>query len=259
MKQESRSPLKARPRRLPGQSVEEHLWDGALEDILFPIFVAVLLGGAAGLEWYRVLVPSPPRPWAMTFVAVCGVAYSGFKLWRNVPRLRQLKLARDGERAVAEMLDILRESGYKVFHDLIGTGFNVDHVLIGPTGVYTIETKTYRKPARGEPLIEFDGETVTVGGWHPDRDPIAQARAQARWLREVLRESTGHDVWVRPVVVYPGWFVRKTRNSASDVWVLNPKALSSFIANEPQSLVAEDQRLLAFHLSRVSRAGSPAL
>ena len=56
-----------------------------------------------------------------------------------------------GERYVAEQLDSLKESGWKIFHDVPGEAhgkkFNVDHVAVGPGGVFVIETKTRRKGA----------------------------------------------------------------------------------------------------------------
>ena len=45
----------------------------------------------------------------------------------------------------------------KIHHDIIGDGFNIDHILISTKGVYLIETKTYSKPLKGKTEIEFDG------------------------------------------------------------------------------------------------------
>ncbi len=45
------------------------------------------------------------------------------------------------EQEVGRVLDGLRNEGFRALHDLdIGRG-NVDHVVVGPTGVFTIETK----------------------------------------------------------------------------------------------------------------------
>jgi len=61
--------------------------------------------------------------------------------------------------------------------DVVGDGFNVDHVLIGPAGVFTVETKTHSKP-RGDARVVFDGEAIQVAGMEPDRDPVVQARGR---------------------------------------------------------------------------------
>jgi hypothetical protein len=100
-----------------------------------------------------------------------------------------------------------------IFHDLIGNDFNVDHVLVGPAGIFTVETKTFSKPARGNAKVTFDGENVLVNGFRPDRDPVTQARAQANWLRNLVLESTGRKVVVRSVVLFR--FVSRNRERVS--------------------------------------------
>ena len=137
-----------------------------------------------------------------------------------------------------------------MFHDLIGEGFNVDHVLIGPAGVFTIETKTWSKPAKGKPKILFDGQTLTLPGQAPNRRPIIQAQAQASWLQTLLQESTGRALKTRPVVLLPGWFIESEKGALNRIWVLEPKALPKFLANQSEKLCAEDIKLLSYHLSR---------
>jgi hypothetical protein len=73
-------------------------------------------------------------------------------------------------------------------------------------------------------------------------------------LKQIIKESTGKDIDVKKVVLFPGWFIEPTAESKqSDVWVLNPKALPSFIANSREQLVSEDLNLVAYHLSRFVR------
>ena len=148
----------------------------------------------------------------------------------------------------------LREEGFQVFHDVIGNGFNVDHVLIGPAGVFTVETKTWSKPLTGSPQINFDGKSIKVGSSEPDRDPVAQAKGQAGWLKAILAESTGRTLDVRPVILFPGWFIDNPGGHFKDVWVLEPKALSAFLGREPARLSPEDVKLMSFHLSRLIRS-----
>jgi len=42
-----------------------------------------------------------------------------------------------------------------------------------------------------------------------------------------------------------------------EVWILNPKALPTFISNEPVMLKDTDVHLTAFHLSRYIRTFTP--
>ncbi|HUW36184.1 MAG TPA: nuclease-related domain-containing protein [Rhodocyclaceae bacterium] len=251
---ETRSPLKDKPLRNPGQSVREQRADLMFDKLLSPMLIALMLVLWAVMDWLRYFFPRPPQPWITSVVAALAIIYVVWQFRRHVPKLRMLKLAEEGEKAVGQLLERLRASGYAVFHDLIGTDFNVDHVIIGSAGVFTIETKTWNKPRQGNPRITFDGETLLMAGREPDRNPVIQAKAQASWLQRLLAESTGKTLPVRPVILFPGWYIEDSRASRKDLWVLEPKALSAFLAQEKAQLSPEDVALAAFHLSRFIRA-----
>jgi hypothetical protein len=250
-----RSPLKDKSLRLPGQSTSERLEKLLDERIETPGLWAALCIVLAGLEWWRWYKPIPPQPILYSVVALLAVLYAGWRVWRTRPAIRALRLGIEGERAVGQFFERLRAQGYHVLHDVLAQDFNIDHVLIGPAGVITVETKTWSKPRRGDAKIMFDGERLLIQSKAPERDPIAQARAQASWLRRVLAESTGRELPVRAVVVFPGWYVERTPGGPRDVWVLEPKALPAFLAKEPEQLQPEDVHLAAFHLSRFVRVG----
>lgn len=163
-------------------------------------------------------------------------------------------MARDGEKSVGQFLDRLRKDGHVVLHDIVGAGFNLDHVLIGPKGVFAIETKTRSKPARGQPVIHVNDLGVRIGNGKARDESIIQAAAQRAWLRTQLKDMTGRDYRVRSVLVFPGWYVeRSTHSITPEIWVLNPKALPTFIGNEPDTLSDADQRLVTYNLSRFVR------
>ena len=249
----TRSPLKDKPLRLPGQSVEEERERVIENNVVQPMMLALFMGLVALLEWWRTYTNMKPSPVVFSIAALGAIAYAAIRFWRSVPALRNLRQALEGERAVGQFLERLRESGYHVFHDVVGTGFNVDHVLIGPAGVFTVETKTWSKPVRGSARVVFDGESLTVAGSSPDRDPVVQGKAQAGWVRSMLSESTGREFSVRPVIVFPGWYVENVKGSFKNVWVLEPKALPTFLNNEQRRMTPEDIKLASYHLSRLIR------
>lgn len=253
MKTEKKSPIKDKPLRYPGQSLDDQRLDVAHDKIFAPMMVALLMLMLAGLEWWRYIHPVRPNPWLYSFFALLTTLYAIWRIWLYWPKLAQLRQASEGEKAVGQFLERLRESGYQVFHDVLGDGFNVDHVLIGPAGIFTIETKTWSKPVRGQAKIQFDGEKLLVEDREPERDPIIQAKAQASWLRELLLQSTGRNYGVRPVVLFPGWFIEQSTGSTQSFWVLEPKALPAFLANSVGLLTSDDVKLASFHLSRFVR------
>jgi hypothetical protein len=89
-----------------------------------------------------------------------------------------------------------------------------------------------------------------IAGRVAERDPLVQARAQAHWLRALLNESTGRRIKVRPVVVFPGWYVEAAPGAQRAVWVMEPKGLPVFLAIEPTRLATEDVKLAAYHVAR---------
>lgn len=254
MTADKRSPLKVRPLRLPGQSLDEQLRESVLDEMLAPMLLAVFLATIAILEWIRYFNPQPPVPWLYTTIAMVVVLYSGFRIWRNFPKFKRLKQARDGERVIGQYLEELRGSGYKVFHDLKGQGFNIDHVLVGSTGIFTVETKTFSKRIGSDAQVMFDGKTIVVDGWAPDRDPVVQAKTQASWLRDLLARSTNRQFEIWPVVLFPGWYVKQSPGSTKELWVLNEKAFTKFLANERHVLKPEEVSLVSEHLSLYIRA-----
>jgi hypothetical protein len=248
-----RSPLKGKPLRNPGQSLDEEIQRVIDEKAMAPYAAIVVLWTIALIEWFAVWRDLPRRPWAFTVAALIGTGWLAFRLNRLRRKVRALRLGRDGERAVGQFLEGLREGGARIFHDVPADGFNLDHVVISANGIYVVETKTISKPTPDAKVV-YDGEHVTVAGFEPDRDPVTQASAAATWLRRLLQESTGRDFPVRGAVVYPRWWVEQVnKDRPRKVWVLEPKALPKYIENEPKVMAAEDVALASYHLSRYVR------
>lgn len=251
-----KSPLKDKPLRNPGQSLEAKIYEAILDEASLIIFAPVFLLLMAGFEWFRWYMETPPAPWLYTITAMVSIVYALYRYRKAMKKLAALKQGRDGEKAVGQYLDLLRANGAQVFHDILGEGFNLDHVVIDRSGVYVIETKTYSKPDKGSAKIIFKGDSIVKNGYETNK-PIVQAKAAANWLAEVIQSSTGKKLKVKPVVVFPGWYVEATYEArSSDVWVLNPKALPSFIEHSQDQLMPEEVKMVSLHLSRYVRSSN---
>src|SRR6202043_2142454 len=65
-----------------------------------------------------------------------------------LPLLERRDRGAAGEEHVGSLLEELSDGGWQVIHDVsLGRG-NVDHILIGPAGVFTVETKSHPGPVR---------------------------------------------------------------------------------------------------------------
>ncbi len=94
-----------------------------------------------------------PAGWAATGsdVLALGAVMVALVAWLSRSRSDPDRWIRGaaGEQATARMLDRLGRR-WVVRHDLAvpGSRANLDHVVIGPSGVWVIDTKTYRAPMR---------------------------------------------------------------------------------------------------------------
>jgi hypothetical protein len=205
-KRKTRSPLPNGSLPQAGESLND-LYHNRRWDIVYWAVVIVSVGLLCSQEWIHYWLKSPPSPFIGTLLFFAAIAIGGYRIQKILRELPDLRLGTEGERIVGERLETLRSQEYRIFHDIIEDDYNIDHVIIGPEGVFAIETKTRSKPARGNATVTYDGRRVLVGGMAPDRDPIVQAKAAARRVRAILKEQCGVEVWVNPVVLYPGWYV----------------------------------------------------
>jgi Nuclease-related domain len=156
------------------------------------------------------------------------------------------RLGFEGERYVAEELNQLMTNGFHVFHDVPFDKYNMDHVLVGPNGVFVVETKTKRKRvADGQDnyKVLFDGARLNFPrGW--DTDALDQARLNAKTLSQWLSSATADRITAYPILTIPGWFVELSVPE-SDIYVANPKQIRSFVlgSNENPLTPPEIQRI----------------
>jgi len=258
---EMKSPIKNLPVRVPGQSIAKRMDDLLEGKVIESFLVVAMLWAGAFSTWLSVLIPKSHAHWLYSIAAVVATVWLLVRIRKVKKELKALRAGRIGELVVGQFLEEqLRPHGFQVLHDLPAEGFNVDHVVIGPSGVFSIETKTYSKPAKGNPSIQYDGEQIMVDGKGPYRDPVVQAKAEASWVSELLVSSTGRKFPVKPVLLFPGWFVEKIPSDCV-VWVLNDKAAITFIKNAREHLSLEDISLITFHLKRYvnSESNKPAV
>lgn len=256
-KQKSRSPIKEPPLRAPGESLHAELIEVLFGRGLVWILMAAILCILAAMEWARWIWSIPPAPITYSTFAVVGIIVA-VTVWRRITlQTNRIKLGRDGEIAVGQILEQLRADGYRIYHDIPEDGYNVDHVIIGPSGIFVLETKTVSLTNGRDNRVRFDGSKIWINGQTPDRDPIAQVRACTDRVGEHMRLAMGRCVPIRPVVLYPGWWVEPQPKDAG-VWVLNPKALPAFLRNESQRLAKGDIALCSAALETYVRAKAAA-
>jgi hypothetical protein len=174
---------------------------------------------------------------------ILGIVFSGYLVWkviRLIERRRSLRIGLAGEMVAGEELNRLMLDAYHVYHDFPAGRFNIDHILVGPSGVFAVETKARSKGSRGKPTDEtkviYDGVRLRFPTWTTTK-PLEQAKAQAVWLSKWLSGAVGDPVRVSPMVTIPGWYI--DRQSPNGVPVLNPKQVKGYLDGEKEAVLSE--------------------
>ncbi|MGW2302041.1 nuclease-related domain-containing protein [Streptomyces sp. NPDC001809] len=104
-----------------------------------------------------------------------------------------------GERRVGRELERLSSLGWRTLHGIEkSNGGDIDHLLIGPGGVFNINTKTHKNAA----VWVGDAMTKVNGGQpHPYG---AASKTESDYVRRVLQRHCDFDVPVAPVLVFVG-------------------------------------------------------
>ena len=166
--------------------------------------------------------------WPATFLAL-GLLFVLQRLAGKGRVLDPERLRRgiSGEEAVADALAGL-PSSYWVLHGVATGHGDVDHVVVGPTGVFALETKAWDgKFYRSRGQLYCNGK--------PAEHVLRQARGAAGQVRELLL-AAGIDEWVEAVVVAARASVSRSPVRFRKSYVISIKDLVGFVTDRPHSL-----------------------
>lgn len=104
-----------------------------------------------------------------------------------------------GERIVGAELERLTTRGWRVLHSVpLPRDVDIDHLLIGPGGVFSINTKHHRKKR-----VWVGDTSVTVNRGRPE-PYVRKSRQEAKRVTRVLERGCRFAVPVEPVLVFVG-------------------------------------------------------
>jgi hypothetical protein len=186
----------------------------------------VAVGGVSGGRWRNV---------AAAAGALC-LLMAGLLRPRSDPE-RWLRGAA-GEEATARELERLPVRRWVVRHDLRipGSRANLDHLVIGPSGVWVVDTKTTRAEVR----VRWG--TVRVGDRRLDAAPT-------RWEAQVVADRLG--VPVRPVIALHGRGLRRRGGRCRGVHVVPAAGLPRRLRRGRRRLSRADVAELALRAENI--------
>jgi hypothetical protein len=163
-------------------------------------------------------------------------------------RIERWRQGAAGERGTGRQLRRLPSARWVALHDIDTGRGNIDHIAVGPPGVFLLETKSL-----GGLLSVRHGVLTTRAPEEPDHAyddrrlrgrVLASAAATARDLR-----ADGISVWVQPVVVLWGRFEQASVLSGDVAWVRG-NDLARVLAARPARHTPEQIEAIAAALRR---------
>lgn len=212
--------------------------------VLLFIALALVAGGlmevALGAWWIGVLLVVP-------------IAFAPL-----LPSQREVawKRGAEGERIVGAALDRLADDGVHALHDrrMPGSRANIDHLVVGPSGVVTIDAKRYR----GKLESRRRGQELWVAGRNRSK-LLAQADGQAEAVRRIL-SSHGLDVPVRAALCFVGteWPLLFPPREIAGVQLTSPRRAGRLITGPAVLDPSEVERIAAVLGEELPPAGAAA-
>jgi Nuclease-related domain len=226
----------ARWRRL--RTAEWTAWTRTL-----PWRAATTLGiGAAGGLLGRLLAPR----FGLVVGMLAAMAVGWGLRFRPSPDAVAWRQGAAGERRTARLLAPLERQGWAVLHDLAvpGSTANLDHLVIGPGGVFVIDSKQYRG------RLQLDAVGKLWHGRHPLAPTLGAVSWEADQAAQVLPDP---GVAVVPIVAVHGAQVPWGKVVTDGVPVVAAQRLPSMLLALPAVLGPErvawlaDQARVSFH------------
>jgi hypothetical protein len=242
------SPFTGNFLKSPGERLRSRLLsiNDDINVYLFSAFFSpmIIYSGLITHAYFGNNTPSLPLILMIVLPAAALEAHFILKLVKLINRRRKLRLGYEGQLAVGQELNQLLRYGYYVYHDFPADNFNIDHVVVGPAGVYAVATKAWQTAKTGngqsDGKVIYDGQKLHFPDW-TETKPLKQARKRAQWLSKWLSSAVGDYVHVQPVVALPGWFV--DRMPANGLPVINPREVRSILNSNQGS--ALDEKMLS--------------
>ena len=199
---------------------------------LWPVFACVFAAGFSAAMTFFGFFASGAAILAVSLVL------SGFLAVKWARLIERYFTGARGEERVANILSSL-SGDYHVFNDFMVARRQVDHVIVGPAGVFVVETKFWR----GRVTVE-DGE-ILVDGSRPSRPPLEQVLKEAELVKAALAEL-GWSGSVTPLLVYASdTFALRSAELGGAVIMNSCEIAESFSANRIVMASGEIGRLVA--------------
>lgn len=218
---------------------------------------AVLLWLA--LTWQ---VPFVPLWWVKWLVLVVAIFVLWGYGWLCLIALRKYLEARGvwhANLAAGGVLKGFALSGHQVFHDVTVADLLVDHVVVGPRGVFLVNVAVRKKPLAAKDVVVklLPVERQLDLGVTKEFEAVFAATRRVTEMGRVLEKLLGHKCRPVSAIVVPGWETAPTEDGDHLLFNLgNLTALLSW-AKPQNGLLAEDLPAINKQMLAMAREPRP--
>lgn len=237
---------------MAGQSLRDE-YDRFFDERLVASFVVVIAFWMVCLvAWIQKFAGHNPDPRFWTLLSLFVTAYGGFEVFRLRPQLRRLRERRRGDHRVTRLLERLRRKGFVALHDLAANEFRIDHIIVGPPGVYAIESKSWN--AFGSGTIDCQGDNeLLLSGRVRDGRALHQAREAAHAAQLILKDELQERRPVKGLLVFAGDWTIQCQADHLDVDVVAADELEDYFDDQQPQLTGREIADICAHLERSAR------
>jgi Nuclease-related domain len=244
-------------RHFASQSLQHEIDRVSDEQILPLLLIMFAFWIVCAVEWTQRFAGAVPDPRFWSCLSLLVTFYGGFQIFRLRSRLPQLPQRKQGVGQVTDCLERIRSKGFVACHNVTGEGRKIDHVVVGPAGVYTVEARA----RSGSGIIEYrsDDELIFADRIIDGR-PLREARAAAQAVQARLNQKFGESYAVQPLVVFLGdWRVHRQEGDFA-VEVTTADQLEDYFDTQRPELTGKEIAEIYSALTssgRADRASSP--
>jgi len=113
---------------------------------------------------------------------------------------------------------------------------NIDKIVVGPTGVFVIEVKSHSG------WITYNGIELLRNNYKLEKDFLKQTYAEAKNLSEVIKNRTGIETFVHPILVFSSRRVKISLGlkPIRGVYVIQKRWLNKLITQSNSNFLSQE-------------------
>lgn len=100
---------------------------------------------------------------------------------------------------------------YKILSDFEPGKWNIDHVCIGPTGIFAIEVKAHKG------TVSYVNNKLKINNQEINGNYLGQAKKGSVFINQLIKEKLNKEYFVVPVLIFPNAKINNIKHKIEKV------------------------------------------